>query len=267
MISFPAISVLMTAYNAEAMVGRAIESILSQDFEDFEFIIVNDGSEDGTLGVIESYASSDSRIRVLDQANMGLVGALNRGLREARGEFIARIDADDIALSHRLGVQHDLMSGSEDIVLVGGISSIHSGRGVNFSCFYDEDKLRKVMFFREPFIHSVAMYRRDVALGLGGYDERFFLAEDFDFWIRMSRFGRVLMVPDILVEYYALSDGLSLRHHWKQRYVSFRARWHHNSGFRKLSVLFYSFYSIFLHALPLPFRFFLGRLKRRFFSG
>ena len=105
----PAITVLMAAYNAEHIISACIQAILDQDFTDFEFIIINDGSTDGTLNLLNAFAGKDARIKIIDQANTGLTKALNRGLLQAQGEFIARIDADDIALPNRLSLQHGLM--------------------------------------------------------------------------------------------------------------------------------------------------------------
>ena len=145
-------------------------------------MIINDGSSDGTLGIIESYALRDGRIRVLSHSNMGLIRSLNRGLGEARGEFIARMDGDDISVSHRLRVQYDLMSSSRDIVLSGSdsVSILPSGEEYRLG-WLDEASLRRAIFLRSPFSHPTAMYRRDVALTLGGYDESFVATEDFEF--------------------------------------------------------------------------------------
>ena len=98
----PAISVIMSAYNAEAFIGAAIESMLSQSFRDFEFLIVNDGSKDATKQIIERYAARDARIRLIDRENKGLIFSLNQLIQEARGELLARMDADDISHPERL---------------------------------------------------------------------------------------------------------------------------------------------------------------------
>ena len=116
----PAITVLMAAYNAEQIISASIQAILDQDFTNFEFIIINDGSTDGTLNLLNAFAGKDSRIKIIDQANTGLTKALNHGLRHAQGEYIARIDADDIALPNRLSLQHSLMKKNKDIILSGG---------------------------------------------------------------------------------------------------------------------------------------------------
>ena len=268
MTSSPAITVLMCAYNAEATISESIESILSQDFEDFEFLIVNDGSHDGTLGIIKSYAKRDGRIRVIDQANMGVSGASNRGLREARGEFVARLDADDVALSHRLRVQHELLSSDSSIVLVGGVCvNIYAGGEEEYWRFYDESGLRRAVFLRAPFAHSTAMFRRDVAVRLGGYSESFLVASDMDFWMRLAGVGRVLMVNDVLVRRYLLESGITLSHPFRQHYNAMRARFRHNSFRMFPYALAYGFYSLVIAFLPIKLVLLLKNLRGRLLGG
>src|SRR6266550_5112154 len=105
MTSTPKISVVMPAYNAGAYIDEAISSILKQTFHDFEFIIINDGSSDDTASILKRYEESDGRIRVFHQENQGMIAALNCGCRLARGEYIARMDADDVSYAHRLEKQ------------------------------------------------------------------------------------------------------------------------------------------------------------------
>jgi len=111
-VTEPAISVIMSAYNAEAFIGAAIESMLSQSFRDFEFLIVNDGSKDATKQIIERYAARDARIRLIDRENKGLIFSLNQLIQEARGELLARMDADDISHPERLAKQAASQTGA-----------------------------------------------------------------------------------------------------------------------------------------------------------
>src|SRR5688572_12374901 len=118
----PAISVLMPAYNAEKYIGTAIESILSQSFTDFEFIIINDGSTDRTKEIILSF--KDPRIKLKNQSNSGIAKSLNAGLTIASADLVARFDADDIALPHRLEVQYKAFQ-EDELLLVAGSSVIY----------------------------------------------------------------------------------------------------------------------------------------------
>src|SRR5687767_9206093 len=117
-MSFPAVSIVLPVYDAVAYVAEAVRSILAQTFGDFELILVNDGSTDGSRDVLAGF--KDYRIRILDQQNLGLVAALNRGIREARGEWIARMDADDVSLPGRLEAQITHLRRHPEIGLLGG---------------------------------------------------------------------------------------------------------------------------------------------------
>ena len=127
----PLISVIMPAYNAEKYIGEAIESILNQTLKDFELIIVNDASTDSTGNIIKSYAEKDSRIVVLvNENNLNIAGSLNRGISVAKGTFIARMDADDIALPERLEMQAKVMSENPQVAVVGNDIQLINESGV-----------------------------------------------------------------------------------------------------------------------------------------
>ena len=113
----PKCSVLMAAYNAERFVGEAVESILKQTFTDYEFIIVNDGSTDNTLNVLQEYAAHDKRIALVSRANRGIGATRNELLRMARGEYIATMDADDVAIETRLALQVAFLDAHAEVVL------------------------------------------------------------------------------------------------------------------------------------------------------
>src|SRR5918996_2481069 len=115
MISTPKVSVVMPAYNAAVYLDEAVTSILNQTFREFEFIVINDGSTDDTVSILDKYEKSDSRIRVYHQENQGMIAALNRGCRLARGKYIARMDADDISLPRRFERQLEFMEGHPQI--------------------------------------------------------------------------------------------------------------------------------------------------------
>src|ERR1700761_448098 len=113
----PHISVLMPAYNAEKYIGTAINSLLKQTFSSFELVIINDGSTDNTINIINAF--NDKRIKLVDQQNKGIAAALNHGLKIARAPYIARFDADDICMPERLEVQYNFLSMNPDYVIVG----------------------------------------------------------------------------------------------------------------------------------------------------
>jgi glycosyltransferase involved in cell wall biosynthesis len=261
----PAITVLMAACNAEDIVGESVEAILGQDFTDFEFIIINDGSSDQTLSLLNSYAKRDKRIRVIDQENTGLTRALNRGLKSARGQLIARIDADDIAMPDRLTRQYDVMSKSADILLTGGkcISIFPKDKEVP-SRWISEEKLRKAVFFNTPFAHSTAMFRRDAAKKLGWYDESFITSQDMEFWMRFMKEGRVVMINHPLIRRYVGEDSISVKRRWRQFYDAARARWLHNSIMRLPYTLYYACRGLIIILMPESI---LIALKRRIYKN
>jgi GT2 family glycosyltransferase len=196
----------MAAYNAETYLAPAVNSILRQSFTNFEFVIVDDGSTDGTRDILESYARRDSRIRVATQANAGVAAALNAGLARVRGEFIARMDADDISLPTRLDAQLDFMKAHPDCVAVG--------------CRWlaiDPDGW-PIRIGRQPQSHEAidafhlagngggmpgpALFlRRSAVEAVGRYRAEFVLAEDYDLLLRLAEVGRLVNLPDVLFFY------------------------------------------------------------------
>src|SRR5689334_8878938 len=119
----PPLTVLMSVYNGVRFLSQAIVSILGQSFGDFEFLIVDDGSDDGSWEILQRHAG-DARIRLIRQDNRGLAASLNRGLAEARSPLVARMDADDVARPHRLQTQIDFLRERPEIVLVGSAVEI-----------------------------------------------------------------------------------------------------------------------------------------------
>ncbi len=187
-------------------VGPAVESVLAQTFGDFELLIVDDGSTDGTVPHIASY--KDRRIRVVcNGKNVGQTRSLNRGLALATGTYIARFDADDVCLPHRLERQVRTLDGRPDVAVVGarmyGMSS--SGRAAyrlgtavrDYATF-----VGKLLLGGCPVLHPTAMFRRAVVGEIGGYDERFAIGQDYDLWIRLAtRRHNALVMREPLVKY------------------------------------------------------------------
>lgn len=195
------VSIVMPCFNAARWLPRTLATLARQDYPDFEIVAVDDGSTDATGAVLEAHAASDPRIRVIRIArNVGIVGALNRGLDEARGEFIARIDADDEALPQRLSVQvqflqrHDLgLCGSWFVEFGQGIS-----RAVNWP--HEEAAVRAVLLFQNPICHPTVLARRRLFERFR-YREDQRLAEDYDLFSRASAEFRLALVPQVLLRY------------------------------------------------------------------
>jgi glycosyltransferase involved in cell wall biosynthesis len=205
----PAITVLMTVFNGGRHLAPAVQSILSQSHTDFEFLIVDDASTDGTIQTLQSFAAGDSRIRLLlNDRNKGQTACLNQGLREAKGKWIARQDADDLSLPGRLAEQWAVVRSCRDLVLVGVNGWIIDEKGACCGLIHaplHDFGIRWSMPFRNPFIHTGVMFRA----GEGFYDEEFKICQDWDFWSRLAERGRIANLPNRLVAYRHSEKSLS----------------------------------------------------------
>ncbi len=201
----PLVSVIMPAYNAEQYIGEAIESILHQTFRDFELIIIDDGSNDGTLHVIQSYAQRDKRIVVVSSEQNGGVGhARNLGLARARGELIALMDADDISLSHRLDAQVRFLRAHPKVGLVGGAILFVDAQKKPIAerrFRVDDAAIRKVIFLLMPCCMGSAMIRKNVFLQVGVFDTDYPVAEDYELCFRIGRVAQFANLEEILFWY------------------------------------------------------------------
>jgi glycosyltransferase involved in cell wall biosynthesis len=186
----PEISVLMSVYNGERFLRQAIESVLTQSFSDFEFIIVNDASTDSTLEILKEYQAADQRIRLLSNTeNLGLSKSLNRGLELATGEFIARMDADDVCRPERFATQLSWLKSKPEILVLGSNIQKIDENGTPLSIGsppYSQAELRWNSFFGGNFVvcHPSVMMRHKVFDRFGGYAE-IPTSQDLELWGRM----------------------------------------------------------------------------------
>ena len=192
----------MSVYNGERYLREAMDSILCQSLEDFEFIVIDDASTDGTADILAGYR--DPRLVLArNRENLGLTRSLNRGLQIAKGEFIARQDADDISLPERLAVESAFLKENPDTILVSSnIEYINSeGRRLGRSDRACPPELVSwfLMFYNHVGGHSQVMFRRQEALRLSGYSESMRFSQDHDLWLRMNKIGKIAILPDVLV--------------------------------------------------------------------
>jgi len=184
----PKVSVVMAVYNEMEYLSKSIKSILAQSFSDFEFIIIDDCSSDGSREVLEKFVLTDDRIRtVLNERNLGLARSLNAGIALSKGEYIARMDADDISLQNRLCAQVDFLDQNPDVSVLGANVDFidRSGDKISASNMPNfHDKIRRQIVKRNPIIHPVVMYRRDFIESMNGYDESLRKKQDYDLWVR-----------------------------------------------------------------------------------
>ncbi len=247
----PMVTVLMSVYNAEKDLKASIDSILNQSVQDFEFIIINDGSTDRSLEILENYARADTRVRIISHKNKGLTKSLNVGITEANGTFIARQDADDVSYPRRLEKQLKLFSADKSVVLAGGnCDDFCNGHQLGEWGSYDEVDLQKVVFLKTPFAHSTAMMRTDICRELGGYDESYKTAQDMEFWMRFAKRGKLAMVPVPILRRNIVKGSISTKRRWRQFYDGLRARWTHNKGANRVGAAYYGGRSLLLGLLP-----------------
>lgn len=219
----PAISVAMSVYNGQRFLAAAIESVLAQTFADFEFLIVDDGSTDSSLQIIQSYAQKDPRIRLISRENRGLVSSLNEMIEKARAPLVARMDADDICLPERFDRQFEFLSRNTDYGVVGswteGIDAagaLFSGSTRDHAQTYEEF-LVAVENGWPLLCHPSVMMRRDVVLSVGGYHQAFRHCEDYDLWLRLASVSRLASIPERLLRYRYNDDQISRRHATEQQ--------------------------------------------------
>jgi hypothetical protein len=218
----------MSVFNGERFLHEAIESILSQSFRDLEFIIINDGSTDGTSGILDYYARKDARVRVCHQQNKGFNVSLNFGVRSARGKYIARMDADDIAISDRLMRQVKVMEKNPDLGIVGGAIHIIDaiGDSVGFERFPTNDQQIKEMLLQGScaLCHPAVLMRTEVVLALGGYRPIALDASDYDLWLRISDRFLMANLPDAVLKYRRHTSQVSIRKFKQQALSALAAR-------------------------------------------
>lgn len=208
-MSTPRISVLMTAYNAEKYIAQAIESILNQTYTDYEFIIINDGSTDDTPNIIQKYADQDSRIIFVDnKQNQGLIAVLNQGLDMAHGEFIARMDADDISLPQRFEKQIAYLDMNPEVGVLGTL--IHGfdamdAEGIQIPVVTVFDLLKQ-----NYIAHPSVMMRKEVLDKYSlRYNPEYKHCEDLELWSRMIFLTKIHNLMEVLLMYRITGNNIS----------------------------------------------------------
>jgi glycosyltransferase involved in cell wall biosynthesis len=202
----PVISVLMTVFNGRRYLRASIESILSQACQDFEFLIIDDGSTDSSPQILAEYARRDSRVRILSHENKGLTKSLNEGLREVRGKYLARMDSDDISLPQRFERQVKFLDQHPDHVMVGSRCMLIDPAGYPIrekrDIVMDHEQIDQALLKMSwPVVHPAVMMRTDALRSIGGYDERFGTNQDHDLFLRLAEVGKLANLSEVLLFY------------------------------------------------------------------
>ncbi len=201
----PLVSVLLPVYNAERYLAEAVESILRQSFSDFELLVIDDGSRDRSGQILQSFAQRDPRIRLLRRENRGLIATLNEMLTLAQGEFLARMDADDLATPDRLALQVQFLQQHPQIVCVGGAFDLidAQGRTVQAVPMPEQNaEIQQMLLIGRTIInHPCALIRRSALLQIGGYDPTMRTVEDLDMLLKLGELGELANLPDTVLQY------------------------------------------------------------------
>jgi len=224
---YSAVSIIMSVYNGERYLSEAVNSILNQTFNDFEFIIVNDASTDDIWGILNQY--KDKRISIINNIeNVGLTKSLNKGIQASKGKYIARMDADDISMPQRIALQVDFMERNENIAILGTdyypIDELGRRTQAKLDRPITSEEIRKNIFLYNPFIHSSLMIRKTVLDEFGGYDKRFELAQDYELSLRILSRYEGYNLPKILVAFRICKEKLNIKQARKQIYFGILAR-------------------------------------------
>ncbi|MBL08957.1 MAG: hypothetical protein CL402_00305 [Acidiferrobacteraceae bacterium] len=195
----PLISVVTSVYNGEAYLKECVDSVLNQTFQDFEYIILNNGSTDGTAEILSQY--TEPRLQIVHQENQGLSRSLNKGIHMASSELIARLDADDFSNPYRLEKQINFMNQHPEIVLCGSQFKVLLGMDYIDNPTHgleDDESIRKSMSCFNPFAHSTVVFRKAAFIKSGGYREKFKFGQDYDLWSRILDFGEAYILRNEL---------------------------------------------------------------------
>ncbi|MCW2778783.1 MAG: glycosyl transferase family 2 [Frankiales bacterium] len=214
----PRVSVVMPVRDGGRHLEPAVRSVLDQDLRELELVVVDDGSTDGTPGVLARLSAGDPRLRVLSRPPRGYVDALRDGVDAARADVVARLDADDLALPSRLRRQLEVLDADPGVVLVGAAVQEVDGQdrvlrtpGPGWSPPTTDAELRAALRTGNPFTHSTVAFRRAAYVQVGGYRPALRPSEDSDLWLRLSEVGRLAALPEVLVRYRLHAGQVSVR--------------------------------------------------------
>ena len=217
----PLLSVLMPVYNAENYLAAAVESILNQSYNNFEFIIINDGSTDKSLEILQNYSKKDKRIKLTSRENKGLVHTLNEGLALIHTPFVARMDADDISLPTRFEKQMQFLSKNTDCLLLGTRVIIIDTDGDEIcemgDCFSHSDIDQGLLGKKGQLVyHPSVIFRKSILDQLGGYRNKYPQVEDLDLFLRISELGKIENLREPLLKYREHTSKIGYLHRSEQ---------------------------------------------------
>lgn len=207
----PMVTVLMSVYNGEKFLEEAIESILNQTFSDFEFLIINDGSTDNSVKIIESF--EDSRIMLINnEKNLKLIASLNKGVSLAKGKYIARMDCDDISMPDRLEKEVKFLESNQEYGLVGTWYTVIDGEGVekyNRSYPSNNELIKLFLSLNCPLAHGSIMGKTELFKQNAYGSKEHYAVEDYELWVRMAKTTKIHNIPEYLFKYRIYGESFS----------------------------------------------------------
>jgi hypothetical protein len=222
----PIVSIVMSVFNGERFLPQAVESMLNQTFKDFEFIIIDDGSGDGSAAILDSYQTRDPRIRVYHQKNKGLISSLNFGCELACGKYIARMDADDIAIPDRLLLQVEFMESHPEVSVVGGaVQFINAdGKALITARYPTRNRdIQRELLDGSVLWHPTVLFLKTTFVSIGGY-RNIADAEDYDLWLRIADHFQLANLSTVVLKYRIHSGQGSVMRCRKQALATLAAR-------------------------------------------
>lgn len=227
----PPLSVVLPVYNAARFLPSALDSILSQDFREFECVAINDGSTDQSPSILEDYRRRDARLRIVHQPNAGLVETLNRGIALSRAPLVARMDADDVCLPGRFKIQMQSFPGRDDLAVLGGQIQLIDEEGQPLRLMdypADGEELKGLLYKGSPVAHPAVMLRKAAVENVGLYRKAFTHGEDYDLWLRLYEAGYAIEnLKTPLIGYRQHSENVSVVHRRQQGLVTLVAQCAH----------------------------------------
>jgi glycosyltransferase involved in cell wall biosynthesis len=208
----PLVSIVLPVYNGEKYLADTLDSVFAQTYQNWELVIINDGSTDGTENLILIH--QDKRIKYLpNDGNKGIIFSLNRGILESNGQYIARLDADDISLPERIEKQVEFLSANPEFAMCGSYFQTIDSKGKllkNVEFPANNRDAQSFLLLHNCFCHSAIMMRTNIAKDLK-YDENFQVCEDYDLWYRIARTGKILNLPVFMTLYRVHENNMSTR--------------------------------------------------------
>lgn len=263
----------MPVYNSESFLKESIESILNQTFAKFEFVIVDDASTDGSEKIIKYYARRDKRIRFFkNKKNIRTSRALNRGLSEARGKYVVRMDADDWSFPDRLEKQYAFMESHEKVGVSGSAVEICDSRLklINKREYPTTDhKVRDKIFRYSPFAHPATIWRTDVIKKVGGYNENIPLSQDYELYFRVGKISKFGNIKNTLLKLRVHNDSSSIvRGRYQEQYAIYsriKAFLEHGYNMSFSDKLYTFFQMMSMVVVPPKIKFWTFNLLRRIY--